>query len=159
MGFNISGIAIDKNFDKDVQKIADAFGWNFSHVKEVTFERASKNWTPEGEVNIYFSDRATLIFLNYANCLEPYAISDAKVLTFAYSATSMAFFMSFWDNQQHRRTIMEIERDISQQNGEKLPLEKDEPTTDSLIFDMINEVMGQTFFSIDLGEKAYHCQT
>jgi len=158
MGFNISGIAIDKNFDKDLEKLNAVFGWNFKSIEEVTFDRASKNWTPENEVNIYFSDKATLIFLNYEFCLEPYAISNAKVLTFAYSATAMAFFISLWDNHQHQRTIMETERKIMQQKGEKLPLEKDEPATDSLIFDMINELMGQTFFSIDFGEKAYHCQ-
>ena len=100
-----------------------------------------------------------MIFLNFSECLEPYAISDAKVLTFAYSATSMSFFMSLWNNQKHQRTIMEMEREILRQKGEKLPSEKDEPETDRLIFDLINEVMGQTFFSIELGEKAYHCQT
>ncbi|MGB1205719.1 MAG: hypothetical protein ACPG5B_08745 [Chitinophagales bacterium] len=158
MGFNISGVAINHNFDKDLKKLNADFGWHFQSITEVTFDRASKNWTPEDEVYVYFSDKATLIFLNYAKCLEPYALSGAKVLTFAYSATSMAFFMSLWDNQEHQRTIMEIERKISQQRGEKLPLEKDEPETDSLIFDMIDEIMGQTFFSIDFAEKAYLCQ-
>ena len=158
MGFNISGIAMDQTFDKDPKKVAEALKLSFELVEETNFETASKNWTPEKDVYVYFSDQATLIFMSYEHCFGGFRVPGAKVLTFAYSATAMTFLMHYWDQNRTVRMLNEAEGDIVMQRGTPLSQESKGNGLSGLIFDMIEEVLGQSFYSIEMGEKAYHCQ-
>lgn len=158
MGYNISGLAINRNFNKDLNELAKAFNWKMELVKEVSFEEASANWTPNNEVNVYFSDSATLLFIDSDRCMGGFRLGGAKVLTFVYTATSMAFLMNYWNQDKVDRYIMEVEGDIMSQRGEKLALEAKHSTTDGLIFGMIDEVLGEPFGEIELGATAYKCE-
>ena len=52
MGFNISGMVIDNNFNKCIDAFQDAMQWGIEVVEEINFEQASANWTPDDTVNI-----------------------------------------------------------------------------------------------------------
>lgn len=158
MGFNFAGIAVNRTFDYDINKVADAFGWNIKMVKEVTFDEASQNWTPERDVNIHFTDKSTMIFLSFERCISAFGIQGANVLTFAYSATSMAMLLHYWENDKVVRYIMEHNHEIMQEHGEKLPQEQEGKHVDGLIFDMLEEVLGRSFHQLDFAGKAYHCK-
>lgn len=63
MGFNISGLAINKNYEKDFDKLQEELGWNLKKESEISFESASSNWTEEGICNVYFTEKGTLMFI------------------------------------------------------------------------------------------------
>ena len=62
MGFNIAGLVINQNYDKDIKKLSTDLKWGIEIIDEITFEEASSNWTPDGEFRLYFSDKSTMIF-------------------------------------------------------------------------------------------------
>ncbi|WFO14740.1 hypothetical protein M601_012375 [Cellulophaga baltica 4] len=105
MGFNLSGIAINKNFEADFDYLQEKLGWNLEKQSEIDFETASSNWKDEGICDVYFSEQGTLLFISMDRCTESFSIENQNVLTFALSETSMAFNIIYTENC--------IEKDLS----------------------------------------------
>lgn len=158
MGFNIAGIVVDRNFNKDLQEFSKAFRIGLEVVEEVTFDRASKNWTPEGEIFIYFSEGATMAFFDHQLAMNKYHLFGANSLCYAYSATAMSFLVSYQDENGGYRFIMEHNHEKKWQEGEPLKQEADHPTADGLIFQLFDDILDVPFNKLDFGAKAYHCR-
>jgi len=158
MGFNISGMVIDNNFNKSIDEFEDAMHWGIEVIEEINFEQASANWTPDETVNIYFSEKATMIFYPFEWSLEPDHPQNVNSLGFAYSETAMTFAVSYLDEKGNYRFFIENEGERQLESGSALPLEKEFPTADGLIFKLIDVLLGQSFFSIDPNEIAYRCK-
>ena len=154
MGFNISGLAINKNYENDFEKLQQDLGWNLEKDAEIDFETASENWTEEGICNVYFSEKGTLIFLNMDMCSESYPIKDANTLTFALSETVMAFNLNYCENGIEKRSIIEVNDERMQDEGEILDVEVNSEDTSELIWNQIEVVLGKRFWDIELEEKA-----
>ena len=60
MGINIAGLVIDNNFNKDISRLEKALNWRIQITEEIDFGQASANWTPEGEIRVFFSDKANV---------------------------------------------------------------------------------------------------
>lgn len=158
MGYNIAGLAIANNFDKDIDKLAEALGWKLEVQGEITFEQASANWTPDGQCNVWFSDKATLVFFPHEWSIDEYSADGAKSMCYAYSATSMTFLFSYSDeNWENQRFIIESEGEMQVDEGTPHPLEAETDGTDDLIFRMLDELLGSRFYDIDLADAAYKC--
>ena len=154
MGFNISGLAINKNYENNFEKLQQDLGWNLEKDAEIDFETASENWTEEGICNVYFSEKGTLIFLNMDMCSESYPIKDANTLTFALSETVMAFNLNYCENGIEKRSIIEVDDERMQDEGEILDVEATSEDTSELIWNQIEVVLGKRFWDIELEEKA-----
>ena len=154
MGFNISGIAISKNFEKNLDELQSAFGWKIEKQEEIFFEQASENWKEEDLCDIYFTDNGTLIFIDMGRCIEPFKIGENNVLTFAYSATSMAFNLNYCEGAELKRTIMEVEGQRLADEGEKLEIENKSEDISENIFEQIGVVLGKSFWEIQSDERA-----
>ncbi|MBY0537238.1 MAG: hypothetical protein K2P88_15410 [Chitinophagaceae bacterium] len=155
MGFNVSGIAINGNFQGREEQLWEALGFNVVFEKEIYFEEASSNWKDDVLCDVYFTERGTLIFLSMDRCIEGYSIPDQQCFTFALSETSMAFNFEYAEGSKVLRRFMEV-------NGEELsaegtPLEVELNTSDSAdkIWKQIEVVLGASFWSIDPAAKAY----
>lgn len=158
MGFNVSGIAINGNFQGREEQLWEALGFNVVFEKEIYFEEASSNWKDDVLCDVYFTERGTLIFLSMDRCIEGYSIPDQQCFTFALSETSMAFNFEYAEGSKVLRRFMEV-------NGEELsaegtPLEVELNTSDSAdkIWKQIEVVLGASFWSIDPAAKAYRYQ-
>lgn len=154
MGYNISGLAINKNYKNDFEQLQKELGWNLEKESEIDFEAASANWTDEGICTVYFSEKGTLIFLNMDMCADFFKIKNANTLTFALSETVMAFNLNYCENAVEKRTIMEVDGVRMEDEGEKLSIEAETEDTSELIWNQIEIVLGKSFFEIDLEEKA-----
>ena len=154
MGFNISGLAINKNYEYDFEKLQRDLGWSLIKDAEIDFETASENWTEEGICTVYFSEKGTLIFLNMDICSESYPIKDANTLTFALSETVMAFNLNYCENGIEKRSIIEVNDERMQDEGEILDVEATSEDTSELIWNQIEVVLGKRFWDIELEEKA-----
>lgn len=158
MGFNIAGLVIGKNFDKDIEKLSEALNWGIKVVEEINFEQASKNWTPEGEFRLYFTDKATMIFFPHEWAINHYHVTSVDSLCYAYSATAMTFIVSYLDKESNYRAFMESEGKRSMEEGQPLEYEKEHPTADGLIFKLIDVVLQDNFHQIDFADKAFRCK-
>lgn len=156
MGHNISGIAFNKNFENNVEELSKLLGVYLQNENEIIFEEASENWKEEGYFDVYFSKNGTLVFANIDYCLEPYSYEETNILTFALSETSMTFNIGYTENNVLIRSIMKVNDDILDEEGEPLQCEIDnEDDMTETIFDQIGEVIGIHFYEIELDEKAY----
>ena len=158
MGFNISGMVIDNNFNKSIDEFEDAMHWGIEVIEEINFEQASANWTPDETVNVYFSEKATMIFYPFEWSLEPDHPQNVNSLGFAYSETSMTFAVSYLDSYGNYRFFIENEGERQLESGTPLPLENEFPTADGLIFKLFDVLLDQSFFTIEPNEKAYRCK-
>ena len=158
MGFNIAGMIIDKNFDKDIQHLGRALKWGIEVIEEINYEKAASNWTPDGEFNIYFSETATLIYFPHEWAINKYHVVGTNSLCYAYSATAMTFIVSYMDEDMNHRFFMESDGERMLEEGSPLEWEKDHPTADGLIFKLFDVLLDDQFHQIDMGDVAYRCK-
>jgi len=155
MGFNLSGIAINKTFKDNLNELQQQLGLTLDFTEEINFERASENWKKDGICDIYFGEQGTLLFLNMDLCTDAWSIENGNTLTFALSETSMAFNMNYCEGRALRRSFMEVNEDRMHDEGEKLASEENTEDTSKIIWDQLGAVLGQTYWSIGLEETAY----
>lgn len=154
MGFNISGLAINKNYESEFNNLQKELGWNLAKQAEINFETASSNWKDEGICDAYFSEKGTLLFISMDMCTDSWPLKNDNTLTFALSETSMAFNINYCENGIEKRSIMEVEEQRMKDTGEKLKVEEKSADTAEIIWNQMEVVIGKSFWSIDPGEKA-----
>jgi hypothetical protein len=154
MGFNLSGLVINKNYSDDFEGLQKQLGWNLIKQDEINFETASSNWTDEGICNVYFLDKGTLMFINMDMCTDGYPLKNDNTLTFALSETSMAFNINYCENGIEKRSIMEVNGERMQNEGNPLEVEEKSGDTSEIIWNQIEVVLGKSFWNIEPDEKA-----
>jgi len=154
MGFNVSGLVINKNYQNDFDDLQKELGWNLKKKEDIDFETASSNWKEEGTCDVYFSDQGTLLFISMERCDQSWGIKNANTLTFVLSEISMVFNISYCENGIEKRAIIEVEDDRMKDEGEKLPVEEVSEDTSEIIWNQMEVVLGKSFWNIELDEKA-----
>jgi hypothetical protein len=154
MGFNISGLAISKNYKGDFDQLQKEFGWTLKKEREIDFQTASSNWKDDGICDVYFSENGTLLFISMDMCAESWGLKNANTLTFALSETSMAFNLAYCENDVLKRSIMQVEDNRMAEKGERLEVEDKSEDISEIIWNQIEVVLGKSFWSIEPNEKA-----
>ena len=72
MGFNVSGLVMDRNYEDNFTELQNGLGWKLEKESEIDFETASENWKELDICDVYFSEKGTLIFLSPDMCSEPF---------------------------------------------------------------------------------------
>lgn len=155
MGFNITGIVVNKNYDNKIEELGNSLGLKLTFEKEVSFEEASSNWKEYGVCDIYFAENGTLLFFSMERLLWGQRIENQNVLSFKYSETSMEFGLKYFEGFENRRSIKESNGVIKLQKGNPLPEEATNAETSELIFAKIADVLGQKFWDIDFASIAF----
>ena len=155
MGLNIAGIAINSNFNKNVDELIKKLDWSIEFDKEIVFEEASSNWKDDKLADIYFTNSGTIIFLS-----EPFLVNEEntkglEVLGFGLSETVMAFVLNYYKDGTTVREKITHEGNLMTERGEKLEIEGIEEDISEQIHGLINHLIGVKFWDIDLGEKAF----
>ena len=155
MGFNISGLAINKNYKDNFEELQKELGLNLKKSKDISFETAFSNWKEEGIYDVYFSEKGTLIFMDMDSCTGTcYHIPNANTLTFVICETSMAFDLNYSENGVEKRSIMVADDEILMEEGEKLEIEKTVDDMTEIILAQVGILLGVQFGDIDFSEKA-----
>lgn len=154
MGFNVSGLAINKNYESEFDQLQKELGWNLEKQSEINFETASANWTEDGICDVYFTENGTLIFIGMDMCTDSFPLKNDNTLTFALSETSMAFNINYCEKGIEKRSIMEVNDDRMIDEGEKLEVEEKSEDTSEIIWNQIEKVIGKSFWDIQPNEKA-----
>lgn len=154
MGYNISGLAINKNYEKEFELLQKELGWNLLKQSEINFETASSNWTEDGICNVYFTEKGTLMFIGMDMCSESFPLKNDNTLTFALSETAMAFNLNYCENGVEKRSIIEVNDERMTDEGERLEVEEKSEDTSEIIWNQIEQVIGKRFWDIEPDEKA-----
>jgi len=154
MGFNISGLAINKNYENDFDQLQKELGWNLEKQSEIDFEKASSNWMEDGICNVYFTENGTLMFIGMDMCRDSFPLKNDNSLSFALSETSMVFNINYCEKGIEKRSIMEVNDERIIDEGEKLEVEIKSEDTSEIIWNQIEKVIGKRFWDIEPEEKA-----
>lgn len=155
MGFNISGIATNRNFKNNLTELQKQFGLKLNFIEEITFEKASENWKEEGVCDIYFSEYGTLLFVNMNSCIDPWSIENGDTLTFTLSEMSMAFSLNYCEGRKLKRSFMDMNDNKIFETGEKLKVEENTSDASEIIWKQLEGVLGKSFGNIEPEETAY----
>lgn len=153
MGFNFTGITIDKNFEKDPEKVLKFLGLPLTFEKEINFESGS-GYKDAEYFDIFFSDKGTSIYTYEPIQIDPSQSKDCSILSYMISEISMTFFMSLDTNGNRIREVIDNEGDISNNVGKPLELETDEHLMESIIKQK-EQMFGINFYKMPLEFKGY----
>ncbi|MCG8860074.1 hypothetical protein [Tenacibaculum finnmarkense] len=154
MGYNISGLVIDKNYENNIEQLEKILGEKLTFEKEVEFEKGSENWKEDNYCDIYFSDKGTLIFISMERGAFEFNIKNQKSFSFALSEMTMTFAVNYTDNEKMIRSFVETEDGERPQNiGDKLTFEETENDASELIHHLIESTLGKSYWDIELEEK------
>jgi len=154
MGFNISGIAVDKRYENDLVTLQSDLNLTLEFLEDVIFETACANWTDEGICYVYFSKESTLLFLNMDMCIDAYPVENKKSLTFALSEISMAFSLNYCEGKEVKRSIIEHDGRKMSQQGTPFDFEGECDDSSEIIWKKLDHVLDVPYHSIDLGASA-----
>lgn len=158
MGFNISGITINKNYKDNLSELETVLGEKLYFEKEVNFEEGSENWKDDSYCDIYFSEKGTLVFMSMERCGFDFYANEQDLLSFVLSEMSMTFSINYVKSGKLIRTIMESEDEVMDNEGEPLDFETNEDDKSELIYHLFEETLGKSFHDIELEEKCLRFQ-
>lgn len=151
MGFNFFGFAIDKNFNKDPEKVGEFLELPLEYVDVIDFESGS-GYKDGNYLDIFFSDRGTLVYTYDPMEIDPAISKDSTVLTYMVSETAMVFYYSLDVKGSRVREIYDNEGDLSVSIGDGAE------EIDDLMEVIVNEknrIFGIDFYDIPLDLKGY----
>lgn len=150
MGYNYTGLAIDKNFDKNIVKLQKQLKWNLQYVQDIEFESGSTSSKDEKYIDIFFSDKGTLIYTGDPVLPNSVQSAGCKLMFFMVSETAMVFGFELMENLKSLRNKTTVEGDIKQNEGDPLELENTIEDNYELILKLKEQLFGEEFYSIDL---------
>lgn len=150
MGFNISGLIINKNYKDNLSDLESILGQKLAFKKEVTYEEGSENWKEDKYCDIYFSEKGTLIFLSMEKGGCEYYAKDKDTFSFVLSEMTMTFSINYVQKGTLIRTIVEAEDELLENEGSPFDFEENEEDKSELIYHLFEKTLGEDFDSIDL---------
>ena len=155
MGFNIAGLVIDENYQDRLPELETLLGDKLIFQKEVLFEDASENWKEDNYCDIYFSEKGTFIFISGERAASEYALPKSNLFTFILSEMTMTFMIDFVEKGISKRSLVDVEGEIIESEGEPLPIESKAEDASEIIYLLIEDTIGESFDDIDLEATCY----
>ena len=152
MGFNFSGLAINKNYESDIDKLIDILELDLENQELVLFEDAVTNSATSDYIYFYFSQKGTLILMDDDSCLSPYKIDNNKCLTFVINEYSMSHFLAYCEGDDLLREKMVTDEMVLTDFGEPLKGEDPEDLSETIIY-QIGAILNKSFFEIEADER------
>ena len=155
MGINISGIAINRNYENDFEELTEALGWKLQKQAEINFGAAVSNWKEKGICDVYFTENGTILFVNMELCIESRGTENDHVLTFILSETSMTFSLHYAEKGDLKRIFIGDNDKQVFSSGQPLEVEATTADMSNIIWNQLAVVIGKSFWDIEHDEKAY----
>lgn len=149
MGLNIGGICISRNLVKHEAALGKILEAQLEFACNINMEEVTSDWPNEQFIDVYFSEKGTIIFCDLDFCTLPYLIDGESALSFVHVETSMSFSINYSENAVLLRALTEHEESILESVGEKLPIEQEEKDTSEFIFKLFEQVAGVSFWDIE----------
>lgn len=154
MGFNISGLVIDKNYENNISELETIIGEKLVFEKEVIFEETLESWKEETYCDIYFSKKGTFILLSMEIGGFEFYAENQTAFSFVLSEMSMTFTINFTKENELVRSIM-ISEDMIEDEGVPFDFETEDEDKSELIYQLIENTLGESFHEIDLEAKCF----
>lgn len=154
MGFNISGVVINKNLQHNLE-LLQQIGLRLEHGTEINYEQASANYKDDGICDVYFGDQGTLLFASPNHCMDIPGIEGCNVLTWIVSEFAMAFSFRYYEGREEVRSFYELNGEMQWTEGNPLPVEEGASDGSEVIWRQVEVVMSKSFWDVEPDEKAF----
>ena len=155
MGFDSTGIAINKNYQETIEEVSQIFDMKLTLKEEIYFENAMSSHKPDDTCDIYFSENCTIVFLSEPIQLSLNKLSiDRQIASFMVSETAMVLDLDISKNQENIRYMTEFNNDRMEDEGNKFEGEGEDDGME-VVFKGIANTINKSFWGIEPDEKAY----
>lgn len=155
MGFNISGLVIDKNYQDNLAELETIFGEKLVFDREVSFEEACESWKDDKYCDVYFSETGTILFMSMERGGFEFYAKGQDAFSFVLSEMIMMFSINYVENGANIRSYLESESEVMQNEGEPFDFELQQEDKSEVIYHLIEETLGESFHDVDLDAVCY----
>jgi len=164
MGWKLTGIVLDKNFEKDLVGLFTLLELNdFDLDKETTFEEETSEMLENENLAVGFFGNGTYLstgvdLMTNDNLLK-IASNDISILAFYVNDTTSTYCFDFYSKGQYLRrkwvSYSDKNIDTSENFGELLLAEKEEGDDLEIIFRLISSLLDKGFYEIEESEQMF----
>jgi hypothetical protein len=164
MGWKLTGIVIDKNFENDLVELFNLLELeDFDLEKETTFESETSEMLQNDNLAIGFFGNGTYIStgvdLMTNDKLLKSASTNLTIIAFYVNDTTSTYCFDFYSKGQYLRkkwvSYADKNIDSSENFGEFLSAEKKEEDDLEIIFKLISSLLDKDFYEIEEGEQMF----
>jgi hypothetical protein len=147
MGYNIACIAINRNISGHIESFFENNDIKVHFSNDyISLETAFEGGQSE-EVDVYFTESGTLLFIPDGMCLIDYVMANTEVMAFCYYDTVSAYSLYLTNDYTITREIMEAQGELLHSKGDLLHFETDNSVLSDWIEDKVEEMIGLKLFS------------
>lgn len=157
MSMYISGIALNKDFSRNLNELTEAVNLKITPKGQTNFKMASTAWVEQDQAYIYCAPGATLLFLHPDHCTEAFPVKQLNTLAFAISEADMTSEMHYTHNGFHSRSLIEQEGEIIDEEGDELENEENSGDVQEMIWDQLDEILGLNFWDVKPSARVIQC--
>ena len=158
MGFNISGIIIEDNFGKNIQKVSENLEIGFEIIEECEPYEATERITEKDKVYICFTEYSTIIFYEPELFDKGIYSQTANSLNFQYFEGPMIFAIRYVKDCETVKNIMSIGSKIIYSTGRKLKAEAGTKGVDEIVVNLAKQISGITILGMTDQIKVTKCK-
>jgi hypothetical protein len=164
MGWKLAGIAINKNYSDNHQKLFDILGIKNPKLKQqIDFENGTSDFCEDGNITIGFFGNGTFIssdvtLMTNDNVLTTASI-DKKICAFYIYETTGTYCFDYFENGKYLRKKWYSDTDegieTADNFGKELEVEKTETDPMEIALNLIGEIIQKRFYDIDEQEQMF----
>ena len=164
MGWKLTGIVIDKNFENDLVELFNLLELDdFDLEKETTFEDETSEMLENDNLAVGFFGNGTYLStgvdLMTNDKLLKNASTNLTILAFYVNDTTSTYCFDFYSKGEYLRrkwiSYSDENIDSSENFGELLSAEKEEEDDLDIIFKLISSLLDKGFYEIEEGEQMF----
>ena len=164
MGWKLTGIVIDKNFEKDLVELFNLLDLDdFDLEKETTFEDERSEMLENDKLAVGFFGNGTYLStgvdLMTNDKLLKSASTNLTILAFYINDTTSTYCFDFYSKGEYlrRKWISHSDKNIdsSENFGELLSAEKEEEDDLDIIFKLISSLLDKSFYEIEEAKQMF----
>jgi len=158
MGFNISGIIIENNFGKNIQKVSENLEIGFNIIGECASYEATKRINERDKIFVCFTESSTIIFYEAEQFDRHIYSQTSNSLNFQYFEGPMIFAIRYVKDCETVRNILSIDGQIIYSLGKILKGETGTNRIDELVIKMAKQISGISILGIDEQLQVTKCK-
>ena len=164
MGWKLSGIVINKNFENNITELFSLLGLeDFDLENESTFEEETSEMLDVDNLSVGFFGNGTYLStdvnLMTNDSLLKSASSNLTIIAFYINDTTSTYCFDWFLNGEYlrRKWISYSDKNIdsSENFGEMLTAEKNENDDMNIIIDLVSSLLDKNFYDINEGEQMF----
>jgi len=158
MGFSISGIILEDNFNNDISRVSENLEMGLEIIGLADpYEAVSRIKDPQ-TVFICFSEIATLMYCNASLYDQNIYSQTANTLNFQYFESAMIFAIRYVRDCKRLRSILSISGQIEFELGRKMKIETEFKKMDEVVINLTQQKSDLNILRISDTNKIYKCR-